>query len=160
LDHRRIQETVTHEIGHALGLAHSWIGNTNTPTSFELDATMYSVIHFDGRSAALRVDDVAGIRTIYPTSNLVSGLMISTGTPLASYILGSEDKRIFSAIGGTAPYRWSFANNSGSLPPGLFLTTDGELSGKAEVVGKFTFTLLVIDANQRTASKQMSLEII
>ena len=160
LDHQRIQETITHEVGHSLGLAHSWIGTTNMPTSFEMDATMYPIIHFDERGSALHIDDVAGIRTIYPTSNLVSDLMISTGTPVATYILGSEDKRIFSAIGGTQPYRWTFANNSGPLPPGLFLTGDGELNGTASVVGKFTFTLLVIDANQRTATKTMTLEII
>jgi hypothetical protein len=160
LDHQRIQETITHEVGHALGLAHSWIGATNMPTSFEMDATMYPIIHFDERGAALRIDDVAGIRTIYPTSNLVSDLMISTGTPVATYILGSDDKRIFSAIGGTQPYRWTFANNSEPLPPGLFLTGDGQLNGTATAVGKFTFTLLVIDANQRTANKTVTLEVI
>jgi hypothetical protein len=51
-----LTETVTHELGHVLGLGHS----------SDADATMYGIAHFDGRGSSLRADDRAGLRTIYP----------------------------------------------------------------------------------------------
>src|SRR5262249_34107400 len=46
-----------HELGHVLGLGHSQ----------DPDATMYAFAHFDGRGAALRDDDRAGVRFAYPS---------------------------------------------------------------------------------------------
>ncbi len=51
-------EVATHELGHGLGLGHS-------P---DPDATMYYLAHFDGRGAALRAGDIAGLQSIYPSS--------------------------------------------------------------------------------------------
>jgi len=55
----RMAEVATHELGHVLGLSHS----------SDPDATMYSMAHWDGRGAALRTDDMDGLRAIYPTSD-------------------------------------------------------------------------------------------
>lgn len=49
-------EVATHELGHVLGLGHS----------ANADATMYYRAHWDGRGAALRTDDMDGLRAIYP----------------------------------------------------------------------------------------------
>lgn len=51
-----LAEVATHELGHTLGFGHS--------TDF--DATMYGSAHFDGRCAALRQDDLAGLAFVYP----------------------------------------------------------------------------------------------
>jgi hypothetical protein len=53
-----LAEVLTHELGHVLGLGHS-------P---DPDATMTARAHFDGRGAALRADDMAGLQFIYPAS--------------------------------------------------------------------------------------------
>ncbi|TIQ37119.1 MAG: autotransporter domain-containing protein [Mesorhizobium sp.] len=45
----------------------------------------------------------------------------------------------FSTSGGTAPYTYSL--DSGSLPPGLTLSSSGLLSGTPTTVGSFTFTI-------------------
>ena len=51
-----LAEVATHELGHVLGLGHSPDPN----------ATMFALAHFDGRSAALQSDEIAGINFIYP----------------------------------------------------------------------------------------------
>jgi hypothetical protein len=49
------------------------------------------------------------------------------------------------AVGGTAPYTYYLA--SGSLPPGLGLSTTGVLSGTPTHVGTFNFTVATVDQN-------------
>lgn len=57
-DHCRVQEVLTHELGHAIGLGHSQ----------DSSATMAPYAHFDYRCASLRSDDMAGLRFIYPST--------------------------------------------------------------------------------------------
>ncbi len=59
------EEVVTHETGHALGMGHS-SENPNEPNPTLRDATMYFLLHDDGRGAGLRADDIAGISALYP----------------------------------------------------------------------------------------------
>lgn len=51
----------------------------------------------------------------------------------------------FTASGGTAPY--SFAVAAGALPPRMFLTHNGVMSGTPAAAGTYTFTIATIDAN-------------
>jgi hypothetical protein len=48
------------------------------------------------------------------------------------------------ASGGTAPFTWV---ESGSLPPGLSLSANGQLSGTPTTVGSFTITVTVTDSS-------------
>jgi hypothetical protein len=58
-------EVLTHEIGHTIGMGHS-SENANEPNPLLRDATMYYLLHLDGRGAGLRPDDIAGISALYP----------------------------------------------------------------------------------------------
>lgn len=49
--------------------------------------------------------------------------------------------------GGVAPY--TFTLNSGALPPGLTLSTNGVISGTPSVSGTYIFTVRVVDAFNR-----------
>ena len=64
---------------------------------------------------------------------------------------------VLSAFGGTAPYTWTIT--SGSLPPGLTLSTTGIISGTPTATGSFPFTAVVTDSAAQTATKQYTLQI-
>ena len=64
------------------------------------------------------------------------------------------------ASGGTAPYSWSVT--SGSLPPGLTLSTStGQIGGMPTQTGTFSFTIQVKDSSStpQTATKAFSVTI-
>lgn len=63
------------------------------------------------------------------------------------------------AIGGTKPYTFSLA--SGALPGGVELEpTTGEITGEAATTGTFTFTIVVRDKNNLTASREFTLTVV
>ena len=61
------------------------------------------------------------------------------------------------ANGGSGPYIFTVSN--GSLPPGLTLMTDGDLSGTFTAEGTFTFTILATDQNNCTGKRQYTIDV-
>jgi hypothetical protein len=61
-------------------------------------------------------------------------------------------------VGGQGPYTYQFL--SGSLPPGMSLTSAGLLSGTPTAGGTWTFTVQVTDANNLTASRTYALTVL
>ena len=64
---------------------------------------------------------------------------------------------VLSAFGGTAPYTWTIT--SGSLPPGLTLSTTGIISGTPTATGSYPFSAAVTDAATQTATKAYTIQI-
>ncbi|PYP87630.1 MAG: hypothetical protein DMF61_09775 [Blastocatellia bacterium AA13] len=137
-NHAQVQEIATHEMGHALGLHHSWdptFGGSATPS--DAAATMYYIAHFDGRAASLRQDDINGITFIYPAGSGGGGAPTITTTTLPGGTVGQSYSASLNATGGTSPYSWSIL--SGLLPPGLSLSGSA-ISGTPLTSGSFSFT--------------------
>jgi Putative Ig domain/Bacterial Ig domain len=65
--------------------------------------------------------------------------------------------RTIAAFGGAAPY--TFATTSGTLPPGLTLSTGGVLAGTPTTAGMYIFTVTVTDATSQTASQSYTVTI-
>lgn len=159
-DHCRLQEIMTHEMGHGLGLHHSWDSSFGgTPSPSDQIATMYWVAHFDGRCASLKQDDMNGITFIYPAQGGGPGpLTIVSTSPLGAGTVGSVFSRQLIATGGQTPYTWSLI--SGSLPDGVGLNPSGIVGGTPTATGTFDFTVKVTDAQSATAQKALSITII
>jgi hypothetical protein len=80
-------------------------------------------------------------------------------TSLSSGTVGVLYGTNLSATGGKTPYKWSII--SGSLPPGLTLSTSGLISGTPTTAGTYNFTVKVRDSSlpQQTASKTLAITI-
>jgi hypothetical protein len=100
-----LAEVATHELGHVLGLGHS--PNPN--------ATMFAFAHFDGRSAALQSDDIAGINLIYPKA--VSTAQIKYADVNGD---GKADTLNFDVFGGSGVWV-SLSTGTDSTVPEMWL---------------------------------------
>src|SRR5260221_18424 len=93
--------------------------------------------------------------TVDPVSN--QSLKITTGS-LPEGQLGNTYSEFFSATGGTTPYVWTIS--AGTPPPGIALIANGDFAGLPTTVGTFGVTVVVRDANLKTATGNFSVTII
>lgn len=82
--------------------------------------------------------------------------LLSNTAPLPAFT-GNGYTHTFGVTGGRLPLKFSVA--AGSLPSGLSLTQDGEVTGVAELTGTQTFTLRVEDASGVRVEGRFSLEV-
>ncbi|MBL9116579.1 MAG: S8 family serine peptidase [Verrucomicrobiaceae bacterium] len=84
-------------------------------------------------------------------------LVIQTSPTLSDGDVGANFTKTLTASGGTAPYTWTL--NSGTLPPGLSLSSDGTLSGLPFESGNFIFIIQATDFHGMTATKEFSIQV-
>ncbi len=102
--------------------------------------------------------------TVDPSDPLTITLAAG-GSTLPPAMVGGAYAQDFFFSGGAAPYTWSVA--SGSLPPGLALTSpyalsgdnDSQLSGTPTTAGTFTFTMRISDYDGQQATQRFSLTV-
>jgi len=82
-----------------------------------------------------------------PLSTLSTPLAITT-TSLPGATVGTAYSVSLAASGGTPPYSWSLT--SGSLPPGLSLSSSGVISGTPTTSGNTSFGVTVTDSTTPT----------
>ncbi len=85
-------------------------------------------------------------------------LSISMSSPLYNGSLGVTYDIQLQATGGSgAPYTWSLS--SGSLPPGLTLSSSGRISGTPTSSKTYTFSVKVMDVGGSAQTKSVSLTV-
>lgn len=78
-------------------------------------------------------------------------------TSLPDGTLGTAYAATLTATGGVAPYTWGVA--FGSLPPGVSLSPNGDLSGTPMTQGLFSFTAGVTDSQSPPSYRAAALQI-
>ena len=121
---------------------------TGTPTAQGNYTPQFTVSDSIGATAAV---------TLPLVINTLPTLQITTGQTLSTGIVGTVYGQFLIATGGTQPYNWSLI--SGKLPPGLALSSTGEISGTPTTIGTSTFTAKVIDAASNTQTQSYSITI-
>src|SRR5206468_941458 len=86
----------------------------------------------------------------------VPALTVSS-TSLPGGAVGAPYAATLAATGGSPPYVWSVA--SGSLPPGLTLSSPGALTGTPTLAGQWSVGLRIQDAAGRTAAATFAIAI-
>ena len=89
----------------------------------------------------------------------IAGSSVTVATPgiLPAGAVGGPYSTGLLATGGVPPYTWTVA--SGSLPPGLTLSTGGVISGVPTTVGSYIFSAQVQDNTSLTASQQFTITV-
>jgi hypothetical protein len=99
----------------------------------------------------------AQMKTLNMTIRVAAPLVITTpaGT-LSDAIQGAAYNLNLGTTGGIAPLAWTF---TGSLPPGVSLSSSGVLSGSPTATGTFAFTVKVTDASAPFQVKTVALTL-
>ncbi|MFH0920946.1 MAG: putative Ig domain-containing protein [Fibrobacterota bacterium] len=90
-------------------------------------------------------DDVPVTQNIFIAGNLPDGTVDQT-----------YSARVYAQF-GAYPYRWEIT--AGGLPVGLSMDSNGIISGMANTIGTYAFTVRCRDANSNEASKAVSITI-
>lgn len=101
----------------------------------------------------------AEVATTSLSLTIAPELAVAT-TSLPTGTVGVSYSATLQASGGTAPYSWTLT--SGSLPPGLSLSSGGDISGEPTTSATYTFVVQVSDSTAPThesASATLSVTI-
>jgi Galactose oxidase, central domain len=82
--------------------------------------------------------------------------VIANAQPLAGSINSAYSFTFTVSSGGQAPFTWS---ETGALPDGLMLASNGILSGTPTASGSFPITVKVEDSASQTATKDVNIQI-
>ena len=119
-----------------------------TPTIATNAAPLFTVTDSSQNAASTNLTLTIGASASSP---------VITTTSLANAAVGAAYSETLTATGGAPPYKWSLA--SGSLPPGLSLNSDGQVSGTPTAYGTYSFSAQVIDNNLLGASANFTVVV-
>lgn len=86
-----------------------------------------------------------------------SGQLGFASSTLPSLTINTQYFSTFTGINGTAPYTFTLVG--GSLPPGINLATNGNLTGSASSTGSYPVTIRITDATGATATLATTLTV-
>jgi hypothetical protein len=133
--------------------AGTWMVSVNCTGDDGLSSMGYTCVD----EQTVLITSVDGIANF--TASSCQPLSVASSS-LQSATMGNYYYTQLQANGCQTPFQWSLASGSQSLPPGLTLSSNGDLSGTCESAGNFTFTVRVTDAGMNTAERQLTLNVI
>ena len=103
---------------------------------------------------------LAGITLVGMIPLAQAAITITTPSPLPSGQVDIDYEGVtLQATGGTGQLTWSVF--SGAFPPGLTLSSaSGSIAGKPTQVGKFNFTIFVVDGSFNSSQKPFELTVM
>ncbi len=108
-------------------------------------------------SFTVKVTDHSGLTATEPvTLTITAGPSLSFPAPPPGWTHTVYSDTLTES-GGTSPFTWSVT--SGSLPAGISLSADGNLTGTPTAAGTAGFTVKVTDANGQSATQATSITI-
>ncbi|MBI4355219.1 MAG: hypothetical protein HY597_02040 [Candidatus Omnitrophica bacterium] len=110
-----------------------------------------AVVHIMVQDQAGQTDTAEYKVQVVPSVLRVATVSVPPG------VVGEPYRFRLLAEGGTPPYQWSLA--TGTLPPELVLSTDGQMAGTPIADGETTVTVQVTDMLQQSASQRLTLRI-
>jgi len=126
--------------------------------SLSADGTLTGTPTANGTSSfTVNVTDADSQSATEATSLTVSDGVHTTFAAPAGGEVQTAYTDTLTAAAGTAPYTWSV--NSGSLPPGITLSSAGVLAGTPTTAGSYPFTVKVTDHDGGTATTPVTLVI-
>lgn len=108
------------------------------------------------------------LTSVYPNTNVCLKAFAGEGgsncptitlspSTLSNGRIGASYSQTLTASGGAAPY--SFSVSSGSLPPGLTLSSSGTISGIPTAEGTYAFSVKAVDSEQCSANSAYTIFI-
>ena len=110
-------------------------------------------------TATVQVEDAASHTASKAFTLLVAGapLQILTAVALPDAVQDSPYSTALTSSGGITPHVWSLTG--GSLPNGVSLASDGQLSGTPTLAGSYEFEATVTDASGQLLEKAFTLMV-
>jgi hypothetical protein len=128
--------------GLSLSGSGAWSGKPTKPGTYTFTV---KVVDADGVSATKALSIIVKLPVSIATTALPSGTK------------GKSYSASVKASGGMAPYTWT--RTTGPNPPGLSFSANGVWSGKPTKTGVYKFTVKVVDADGREATKALSIMV-
>ena len=106
----------------------------------------------------IRATDAAGATAQFPLSiRILASALTLSQSGLANGQLNQPYTSTLAATGGAAPYTFNIV--TGTLPPGLAISSNGNISGTPTTAGIYQITYRVLDANQKSVETTLPLFI-
>jgi hypothetical protein len=106
----------------------------------------------------IRVTDSHGQTYDAPVTFTFSPIFHTTQTNLPRALLQAGYSFQFTAIGGAPPYTWT-ATNPSNLPPGVSVTSSGQLAGTPTTAGTYTFSVMATDTASSSITNSYTLQV-
>lgn len=126
---------------------------------YEHSVVLHFAVTATGAHAGTDYDTITVVQEAKPAPPKVTPVvpLAVTTHALPNASIDVEYAAVLDATGGAAPYGWSVA--SGTLPPGVALSSAGELAGTPTAPGQYSFVAQVTDAKGATADVTLALAV-